>query len=76
MTESEPRRPRSADQIPPSAERRGRFAYPLHRDAFRAGLSVDGVFDLTNIDRWFLVQIEERFVWKRKWLKWGSPAQR
>ncbi len=23
------------------------------------GLSVDGVFNLTNIDRWFLVQIEE-----------------
>lgn len=22
-------------------------------DAFRAGLSVDGVFNLTNIDRWF-----------------------
>ncbi|AEW44298.1 carbamoyl-phosphate synthase large chain [Serratia symbiotica str. 'Cinara cedri'] len=28
-------------------------------DAFRAGLSVDGVFNLTNIDRWFLTQIEE-----------------
>lgn len=28
-------------------------------DAFRAGLSIDGVFNLTNIDRWFLVQIEE-----------------
>ncbi len=28
-------------------------------DAFRAGLSVDGVFNLTNIDRWFLMQIEE-----------------
>ncbi len=28
-------------------------------DAVRAGLSVDGVFNLTNIDRWFLVQIEE-----------------
>lgn len=28
-------------------------------DAFRAGLSVDGVFNLTNIDRWFLVQIED-----------------
>lgn len=28
-------------------------------DAFRSGLSVDGVFNLTNIDRWFLVQIEE-----------------
>ncbi|WP_194089773.1 carbamoyl-phosphate synthase large subunit [Vibrio hibernica] len=28
-------------------------------DAFRAGMSVDGVFNLTNVDRWFLVQIEE-----------------
>ena len=28
-------------------------------DAFRAGLSVDGVFNLTNVDRWFPVQIEE-----------------
>ncbi|QIL43538.1 carbamoyl-phosphate synthase large subunit [Acidovorax sp. HDW3] len=28
-------------------------------DAFAMGLSVDEVFDLTKIDRWFLVQIEE-----------------
>ena len=28
-------------------------------DAFRMGLSVDDLFDLTFIDRWFLVQIEE-----------------
>jgi carbamoyl-phosphate synthase large subunit len=28
-------------------------------DAFRAGMSVDGIFNLTGIDRWFLVQIEE-----------------
>ena len=28
-------------------------------DAFRAGLSMDGVFRLTKIDPWFLVQIEE-----------------
>ncbi|WP_341503354.1 carbamoyl-phosphate synthase large subunit [Gallaecimonas sp. GXIMD4217] len=28
-------------------------------DAFRAGMSVDGVFNLTNIDPWFLVQIED-----------------
>ncbi len=28
-------------------------------DAFRLGLSVDDVFRLTNIDRWFLVQIED-----------------
>ena len=28
-------------------------------DAFRAGFSLDDLFTLTNIDRWFLVQIEE-----------------
>jgi len=28
-------------------------------DGFRAGLSVDEIFDLSFIDRWFLVQIEE-----------------
>lgn len=28
-------------------------------DAFRAGFSLDDIFTLTNIDRWFLVQIEE-----------------
>jgi len=28
-------------------------------DAFRAGLSVDDIFELTKIDPWFLVQIEE-----------------
>jgi carbamoyl-phosphate synthase large subunit len=28
-------------------------------DAFRAGMSVEDIFNLTAIDRWFLVQIEE-----------------
>ncbi|MFT5899860.1 MAG: carbamoyl-phosphate synthase large subunit [Glaciecola sp.] len=28
-------------------------------DAFRMGMSVDEVFSLTNIDRWYLVQLEE-----------------
>lgn len=28
-------------------------------DAFRMGMNVDEVFELTNIDRWYLVQIEE-----------------
>ncbi|TXI44824.1 carbamoyl-phosphate synthase large subunit [Methylophilus sp.] len=28
-------------------------------DAFRLGMSLDEVFDITKIDRWFLVQIEE-----------------
>ncbi|MFP1482829.1 hypothetical protein ACLB1S_04820 [Escherichia coli] len=36
-------------------------------DAFRAGLSVDGVFNLTNIDRSFLVKkLKNWCVWKRK----------
>jgi carbamoyl-phosphate synthase large subunit len=29
------------------------------RHAFRAGYSVDDVFQLSKIDRWFLIQIEE-----------------
>jgi carbamoyl-phosphate synthase large subunit len=56
--ESEPRRPEALTKIrelkDAGAERIWYIA-----DAFRAGLSVDGVFNLTNIDRWFLVQIEE-----------------
>lgn len=28
-------------------------------DAFRAGMSLDKIYNLTNIDRWFLAQIEE-----------------
>ncbi|RKF15593.1 carbamoyl-phosphate synthase large subunit [Alginatibacterium sediminis] len=28
-------------------------------DAFRAGMSIDGIFELTKIDRWFLAQIED-----------------
>lgn len=28
-------------------------------DAFRLGMSIEEVFELTNIDRWYLVQIEE-----------------
>jgi carbamoyl-phosphate synthase large subunit len=43
-------------------------------DAFRAGLSVDGVFNLTNIDRWFLVQIEELVRLEEKVAEWASPA--
>ncbi|WP_438765920.1 carbamoyl-phosphate synthase large subunit [Kushneria sp. TE3] len=31
-------------------------------DAFRAGLSLDEVFNFTNIDRWFLIQIQELIV--------------
>lgn len=43
-------------------------------DAFRAGLSVDGVFNLTNIDRWFWYRLKSWSVWKRKWRKWASTA--
>ncbi|REC93450.1 carbamoyl-phosphate synthase large subunit [Kushneria indalinina] len=31
-------------------------------DAFRAGLSLDEVFNFTKIDRWFLIQIQELMV--------------
>ncbi|GHC34099.1 carbamoyl-phosphate synthase large chain [Kushneria pakistanensis] len=31
-------------------------------DAFRAGLSLDEVFNFTKIDRWFLIQIQELIV--------------
>ncbi|NUF49032.1 carbamoyl-phosphate synthase large subunit [Gilliamella sp. ESL0250] len=43
-------------------------------DAFRAGLSLDEIFTLTNIDRWFLVQIEELVNFENK-LKEQSLAQ-
>ncbi|AGH45261.1 carbamoyl-phosphate synthase large subunit [Paraglaciecola psychrophila] len=31
-------------------------------DAMRMGMSVDEIFELTNIDRWYLVQIEELII--------------
>ena len=31
-------------------------------DAIRMGMSVDEIFELTNIDRWYLVQIEELII--------------
>jgi carbamoyl-phosphate synthase large subunit len=51
--------PGSADQNPRELKDAGAERIWYIADAFRAGLSVDGVFNLTNIDRWFLVQIEE-----------------
>ncbi|MCC2615286.1 carbamoyl-phosphate synthase large subunit [Aestuariibacter halophilus] len=35
-------------------------------DAFRLGMTVDEVFELTNIDRWFLVQLEELILLEQK----------
>lgn len=40
-------------------------------DAFRAGLSVEGVFKLTKIDPWFLVQIEEIVKLEEKVMEGG-----
>ncbi len=57
--ESQSRRPGSADQIRRELKDAGAERIWYIADAFRAGLSVDGVFNLTNIDRWFTVQIEE-----------------
>ena len=58
--------PLSADGTPPDAEtlQRELVAAGAQRiwyvgEAFRAGLSVDEVFAMTHIDRWFLVQIAE-----------------
>jgi len=34
-------------------------------DAMRAGMSVDEIFALTNIDRWFLVQLEDLILTER-----------
>jgi Carbamoyl-phosphate synthetase large chain, oligomerisation domain len=31
----------------------------VERRALRAGFSIDEIFNLTKIDRWFLVQIKE-----------------
>lgn len=36
-------------------------------DAFRAGLSVDGVFNLTNIDRWFWCRLKSWCASKNRW---------
>lgn len=43
-------------------------------DAFRVGMSVDGVFNLTNIDRWFLVQIEELVRLESQLVELGGMA--
>jgi len=43
-------------------------------DGFRAGLSLDEMFDLTKIDRWFLVQIEEIINLESQITKQGMSA--
>jgi carbamoyl-phosphate synthase large subunit len=43
-------------------------------DAFRAGLSLDEVFDLTKIDPWFLVQIEEIISLEKEVAEQGLAA--
>jgi carbamoyl-phosphate synthase large subunit len=43
-------------------------------DAFRAGLSVDGVFNLTNVDRWFLAQIEDLVKCENEFARRGVDA--
>ncbi|MEP2650562.1 MAG: carbamoyl-phosphate synthase large subunit, partial [Paraglaciecola sp.] len=35
-------------------------------DAIRMGMSVDEIFTLTNVDRWYLVQIEELIIFEQK----------
>ena len=43
-------------------------------DAFRAGLSMEEVFDLTKIDPWFLVQIEEIISLEKEVAEQGMAA--
>ncbi|UMY58397.1 hypothetical protein MJ699_05100 [Klebsiella pneumoniae] len=50
--ESEPRRPGSADQIRRELKRCRRW-YLVYRRRVPRGPLADGVFNLTNIDRWF-----------------------
>lgn len=42
-------------------------------DAFRYGMSVDQIFNLTNIDRWFLTQIEEIIKLENEVISVGVP---
>ena len=37
------------------------------RHALRAGFTIDEIFNLTKIDRWFLVQIKENVVSRKNW---------
>ncbi|AEI74739.1 Carbamoyl-phosphate synthase large chain [Candidatus Moranella endobia PCVAL] len=43
-------------------------------DAFRFGMSVEAVFNLTHIDRWFLVQIEELVIFENDLVERGVTA--
>ncbi|TDF42161.1 carbamoyl-phosphate synthase large subunit [Alteromonadaceae bacterium M269] len=43
-------------------------------DAFRLGMSVDEIFALTNIDRWYLVQIEDLILEEKKVAEMGLDA--
>lgn len=42
-------------------------------DAFRMGMTVDEIFNLTNIDRWYLVQLEELVLLEQKVTITGLP---
>jgi carbamoyl-phosphate synthase large subunit len=43
-------------------------------DAMRMGMSVDQIFKLTNIDRWYLVQIEELIILEQQIAKQGVSS--
>lgn len=43
-------------------------------DAFRFGMALDGVFELTHIDRWFLVQIEAIITQEQQIITEGLDA--
>ena len=43
-------------------------------DAFRMGMTVEEVFNLTNIDRWYLVQLEDLILLEAKVAELGLPG--
>ncbi|MEC9333611.1 MAG: carbamoyl-phosphate synthase large subunit, partial [Pseudomonadota bacterium] len=43
-------------------------------DAFRMGMTVEEVFNLTNIDRWYLVQLEDLILLETKVAELGLPG--
>jgi hypothetical protein len=36
-------------------------------NTLRAGFTIEGIFNVTKIDRWFLVQIKRSWILRRSW---------
>jgi len=61
---------RNADVLPGEPQTQGKAGKmnPFIRHALRAGFTIEEIFNLTKIDRWFLVQIKE-IVFLKKCLR-------